>query len=33
MTKEELLHKATAVIKRARDETQALMEKGIIPRP
>jgi hypothetical protein len=31
MTREELVQKAAATIKRARDTTHALMEKGVIP--
>ena len=33
MTKEALFDKASKIIKRAREETKALMEKGIIPMP
>ncbi|MCX6841439.1 MAG: NADP-dependent malic enzyme [candidate division WOR-3 bacterium] len=33
MTREELLKKATATIKHARDTTQALMKEGLIPAP
>ena len=31
MTKEQLFEKASAIIDRARQETQVLMEKGMIP--
>ena len=31
LSKDELFHKASKIIKRARDETKALMEKGLIP--
>jgi malate dehydrogenase (oxaloacetate-decarboxylating) len=33
MTGEELFAKASTIIKRARDETKVLMEKGVIPLP
>ncbi len=31
LSKDELFHKASKIIKRARDETKALMDKGLIP--
>jgi malate dehydrogenase (oxaloacetate-decarboxylating) len=33
LTREALFEKASRIIKRSRDETQALMEKGVIPLP